>query len=87
MEPVLAAIGLAVAVLLLLRMAVGERLRRRADAVALRSWHALHRTALSVWHWRASRRAAAEAAQAAIRRARSAEHLKVVPKSPRDTLH
>jgi len=86
-EPVLAAIVLAACVLALLHMLIGPRRRQRVDAAALRLWFALRRGVRSAWHWRASRRKAASAAEAAIRRARSADHLKVVPKSPQDKLH
>jgi|APDOM4702015023_1054809.scaffolds.fasta_scaffold252157_2 hypothetical protein len=86
-EPVLAAIVLAACVLALLHMAIGPRRRQRVDAAALRLWFALRRSLRSAWHWRASRRKAADAAEAAIRRARSAEHLRVVPKPPQDKLH
>lgn len=87
MESVLAALGLAVSVLLLLRMAIGARRRQRVDAAALRGWRVLRRFAHATRHWRAARRASADASAATSRRTRSAEHLKVVPKSPQDKLH
>lgn len=86
-ETVLAAIGLAACVLGLLHMVIGPRRRQRVNTAALRLWLALRRFAHAAWHWRASRRKAANAADAAIRRARGADHLKVVPKPPRDKMH
>ena len=87
MESILAAIVVALCVLMLLRMALGERRRQRVDAVVLRLGSSLRRFGHAVWHWRARRRDAANAADAVIRRARRADHLKIVPKPPRDTLH
>ncbi len=87
MESVLAAIVVALCVMMLLRMALGERRRQRVDAVVLRLAASLRRFRHTVWHGRARRLDAANAADAAIRRARRADHLKVVPKPPRDTLH
>jgi len=87
LETVLAALGLAACALALLHMAIGPRRRQRVNAAALRLWLALRRLAQSAWHWRASRRHAANAAEAAIRRAQGADHLKVVPKPPRDKMH
>jgi hypothetical protein len=87
LETVLATLGLAACALALLHMAIGPRRRQRVNAALLRGWLALRRAAQTAWHWRASRRKAASAAEAAIRRARSAEHLKVVPKPPRDKMH
>lgn len=69
--------GFAIAVfvvcaLLLLRMVLPARHRLRVDAVLRRGWQALRGRVLDVWHWRASRRAAAAEAEAAIARARRA---------------
>ena len=84
---VLAALVLAACVLALLHMAIGPRWRQRVDAAARRLRLALRHSLHALWHWRDSRRQAAEAADAAIQRARRAKHLKVVPKPPQDTLH
>lgn len=84
MEAVLAALGLALCMLLLLRMAIGERRRRRLDVGAVRGWHALRRAARSTWRGRAGHRKAADRASG---RARRSGHLKVVPKPMRDKLH
>ncbi len=87
MEPVLAAIVLALCVLMLLHMVLGERQRQRVDRAVLRLGRSMRRFGHTLWHWRSRRRDAANAADAVIRRARRADHLKVVPKPPQDTLH
>ncbi|MEO8057762.1 MAG: hypothetical protein ABI671_05510 [Burkholderiales bacterium] len=101
-QQIFAGLVLATCALLLLRMVIGDRRRYRFDAAARRLWStlrrfglALHRKLLSLWHWRASRRQAAEAAEEAIRRARSAEGSwdgnvykpKTFRKPPRDKMH
>ena len=72
-EQVFAAIVLALCLVLLVRLVLGRRRRARFDAL-LRHWaQATRRTALRVWHWRSSRKAAELAAERAaadaIRRA------------------
>ena len=56
--------------LLLARLFLGERRRRRVDAVALHGLAAWRRRAAALWRWRAMRREAARVAEEAIRRAR-----------------
>ena len=68
-EKIIAGITIAVCVVLLLRLCVGERLRYRFDVTARRVWSRIRRTALSLWHWRASRRQAQQQADAAIKHA------------------
>lgn len=70
-EKSFAAIVLAVCVVMLLRMVIGERRRHRMDTVALRLWVGCRRTVLRAWNWWPSRRQAAKVADEAIRRARS----------------
>lgn len=101
-EKTFAGLVLAVCALLLLRMVIGERRRYRFDMAARRVWFtlrrfglSLHRTLLSLWHWRSSRRRAAQAAEEAIRRARGADGTwdgnvykpKSFRKPPRDKMH
>lgn len=69
-EKLLAGLAVALCAVLLLRLCVGARLRQRFDAVMRRNWYVCRRSALRVWHWRASRREAARAADEAIERAR-----------------
>ncbi|HZE92229.1 MAG TPA: hypothetical protein VE029_11075 [Rhizobacter sp.] len=69
-EMVLSAVTLALCVLLLLRLALGRRRRQRLDDAAYRAWWRLRRIGHRMLHWRASRKEAARAAEAAIRRAR-----------------
>ena len=65
-----AGVVLAVCALLLLRLLIGAERRQRVDA-ALRRWALTARRHLFLmWHWRASRRAAARVAEETIRRAR-----------------
>jgi len=72
-ENVLAAITLAFCLVLLGRLAAGRRRRARFDATVRHYAHAARRSALRVWHWRSSRKAAELAAERtaadAIRRA------------------
>lgn len=101
-QQVFAGLVLATCALLLFRLVIGERRRYRFDAAARRLWFLLRRfalwlqrKALSLWHWRSSRRQAAEAAEEAIRRARSADGSwdgnvykpKSFRKPPRDKMH
>lgn len=97
-ERVFAAIVLAACAVLMLRLLLGERRRYRFDAALRQAWHALRRWGLSVRHWRSSRRAAAQAAEAAdeaIARARGRDgewdgnvyKPKSFRKPPRDKMH
>ena len=70
-EKLLAGAMALLCVVLLVRMFIGEILRRRCDRAALRAWSFTLAWFLDVWHWRASRRRAALAAEDAIRRARA----------------
>jgi hypothetical protein len=70
MDKILAALTLAACAVLLARLLVGETRRWRFDAVVRRSWFATQRRFLLMWHWRSAKRAAAKAAEDAIRRAR-----------------
>jgi hypothetical protein len=69
MEPILAALVLALCAGLLLRLALGERSRQRVDARLRRIGWALRREAARLWTWRDQRRRAAREAEQAIRRA------------------
>lgn len=71
-ERTLAALALAVCLVLLLRMMLGQRRRQRFDAAARRAWTGAQRTLRRALRWRSSRRESAAAADAAIRRARQA---------------
>jgi hypothetical protein len=62
-EKIIAGITILVCVVLLLRLCVGERLRYRFDATVRHAWLSLRRSALRLWHWRASRRRAEQRAQ------------------------
>jgi hypothetical protein len=68
-DKLLASIGLAVCVVMLVRLCLGTRRQQRFDAAVRRAAHACQRGALRVWHWPRSRRAAKRAAEEAIRRA------------------
>ena len=70
MDKILAALTLAACAVLLARLLMGETRRWRFDAAARRAWFATQRRFMRVWNWRTSRRAAARAAEDAIRRAR-----------------
>ena len=69
-ETLLAGLAVAVCAVLLVRLCLGVRLRVRFDAAMRRAWVACRLAALRIWHWRASRRRAARAADEAIERAR-----------------
>lgn len=60
-----------VCVLMLVRLFMGERLRNRVDRIALQGWHGARRRVLKLVRWRASRKAAAQATEEVIRRART----------------
>jgi hypothetical protein len=70
-EQLFAAVGLALCVAMLVRMAIGARRRHRLDAVLRRTWWSARWRALRIWRWRSARREAARAAEEAIRRART----------------
>jgi hypothetical protein len=93
-EKTLAAVVLTICIVLMARLLVGSRLRMRLDAAARRTWYLVRARALSVYHWRSSRKTAAQAAEEAIKRAREGgtwEGNVYKPKSfkrpPRDKLH
>jgi len=96
-ERVPAAIVLAVCVVMLLRLAIGERRRYRFDAFFRRLGWRLRRAGSSIWHWRDARREAERARKAAddlIKRARDRgdwDGNVYTPKSfrkpPRDKMH
>ena len=71
MDKILPALTLAACAVLMARLLIGERRRARFDAAARRGWFVVRRRVLLTWHWRASKRAAAQAAEEAIRRART----------------
>lgn len=84
----------ALCIVFMLRLLVGERLRWRFDSAMRRSWQRIKSAALSVYHWRGSRKDAARVAEEAIQRARDGgtwEGNVFKPKSfkrpPRDKLH
>ncbi len=68
-EKLLAGAMALLCVVLLVRLFISEPLRRRCDRAALRAWTFTRAWLHYVWHWRASRRRAALAAEEAIRRA------------------
>ncbi len=96
-ERVFAGIVLAVCVVLLLRLLMSVPRRYRFDMALRRVALRLRHAALSIWHWRAARRdaqRAREAADEAIRRARDRgdwDGNVYTPKSfrkpPRDKMH
>ncbi len=70
-EKLLAGAMALLCVVLLVRLLIGEQQRRRCDRAALRAWSFTRAWFHYVWHWRASRRRAALAAEEAIHRARA----------------
>ena len=93
-EKILAVLTLAVCVLLLLRLLIGERRRYRVDPAMRRAWWAVRRRASSAYHWRDRKREAAQVAEEAIRRARAGAERegnvykpKAFRKPPDNTLH
>lgn len=65
------AVAIAVACLLmLLRLLMGAQRRARLDRWLRSAWGSAQRRARMLWHWRSSRKVAAQAAQDAIERAR-----------------
>jgi len=74
-ERLLGGLTLAVCLVLLLRLILGRRRRQRFDAAARQAWAGGRQALRRTLQWRTSRReaaSAAEVAEAAIRRARSA---------------
>jgi len=93
-ERILAAIGLAMCVLLLVRLLIGPRRRVRLDARLRQTWLATRRRAHTLRRWRSTRREAARVANEAIRRARGRGEWdgnvytpKDLRKPPRDKMH
>lgn len=70
LEKSFAVLVAAACLVLLVRLALPERHRWRLDAAAREAWRAFSAWAWRVWRWRSSRKAAAEMAEEAIRRAR-----------------
>jgi len=69
-EKILAAVMFVICMFLLVRLLIGAPRQRRWDCALLHAWAVVRGRVLYVWHWRASRRRAALAAEEAIRRAR-----------------
>jgi hypothetical protein len=94
-EKIFAAVVLAVCIVMMVRLLLSVRLRLKFDTTARRSWYRMRGWALSIYHWRSSRKNAAQAAEDAIRRAREGgtwEGNVYKPKSfskrpPRNKLH
>ncbi len=70
-ETVFAGITLAVCVVLLVRLMLGQRRQQRFDAAARRAWAGCRSQARNIYRWRSVRDESAAAAQEAIRRART----------------
>jgi hypothetical protein len=70
MDKLPAVLTLAVCIVLLVRMMLGQTLRRRADRIGAAAWNMLRARARYLWHWRESRRRAEREAEQAIQRAR-----------------
>jgi hypothetical protein len=101
LEKLFAGFMLLVCVVMLIRLAIGERRRWRLDAALHRAWLRTRRAYAStrlrivtLYRWRASRKAAAEATEQAIRRARGSSrrddnvvHPDAFRKPPNDKLH
>ncbi|MBC7957229.1 MAG: hypothetical protein H7Y33_15315 [Cytophagales bacterium] len=93
-EKIIPTVVLAVCAVFIARLLIGERLRLRFDAAARRIWQRIRGWGLRVYHWRSSRKNAAQVAEDAIQRAREGgtwEGNVYKPKSfkrpPRDKLH
>jgi len=69
-EQAFAGVAFVVCALLLARLCVGERRRRRLDAIVLRGFATGRHRAARLWRWHAARREARRVAEEAIRRAR-----------------
>jgi hypothetical protein len=70
MEKISAAVMLAVCLVMLMRLMLGEKRRPTFDARALGAWVVIGAQLRRLARWRSNRRHAAEAARDAIRRAR-----------------
>ena len=70
-EKILASLLLAICLVMLLRLALGERRRHGFDEFWLHTWAGTRRAVMRIWHWRATNRRASRVAEEAIRRARS----------------
>ena len=71
MDKISSAVILAICLVMLLRLVIGEKLRRRFDARAMHTWTQVARWCRRASQWWSNRRYAAGAARDAIRRARS----------------
>lgn len=69
-DKIFAALVFVCCLVLLLRLALGERRRHRFDSFWRRRWIGLRVQWTRLWHWPAARRRARRDAEAAIRRAR-----------------
>jgi hypothetical protein len=65
-----AGVVLAICVVYLARLMLGERRQRRFDFTVRRVYEACRRRALALYHWRSSRKRASRVADEVIRRAR-----------------
>lgn len=70
MDKLPAVLMLIICIVMLVRMLLGEPMRRRVDRAGLAAWHGLRSRAFKLWHWRESRRRAEREAAEAIERAR-----------------
>jgi hypothetical protein len=70
MDKAFAVLVFAVCIVMLARLLMGEPRRYRFDTAARRVGFAFKRRVFLAWHWRTSKRAAAQAAAEVIRRAR-----------------
>jgi hypothetical protein len=70
-DKILPGLTIAVCVVLLARLLMGETRRWRFDALMRRWFFAAQRRVLLLWNWRSSRKQAAKVAEEAIRRARA----------------
>lgn len=69
-NPWFAGLVVAVCVVMLVRMCLGERRRAALDDLGWRSWRWVRSRSLAVWRWRRHRDDAARLAEEAIQRAR-----------------
>jgi hypothetical protein len=70
MDKALAAMIFVACIVMLARLWMGDQRRYRFDVATRRFGLALKQRVLQAWHWRSSKRAAAQAADDLIRRAR-----------------
>lgn len=68
-EAFLAAAGLAICTVLIVRLLLSKPRQRRFDAEARRLWFTIKFKLIALWHWRDRRRTAQQAATDAINRA------------------